>query len=327
MPIISSGTRQLLNFAMLGNVGQKTLLRILMIEDMLELTHEDITARIPELALVLNESSWDKACELAEYQVNKSQKNGIRILSPLDHDYPVLLRKSQDDPCLLWVQGTLSTNVNSVAIVGSREPTHHGKLITARIANFFVDQGWSVVSGLAQGCDTIAHESTLQCGGHTVAVMAHGLQKVLPAINIKLAERILANGGALVSEFPFGRNAKPHQFVKRDRTQAGLAQGVVMVQSDLKGGSLHATRAALDSQRWVAVPYPTEMDRLAKALKIQANLLIADGAIEEKQKLLMCNPEALSQIVILNGKDDYPMLVDGSMQNIPSLSPYQSPLI
>jgi DNA processing protein len=91
-------------------------------------------------------------------------------------------------------------------------------------------------------------------------VLAHGLQTVAPRQHQSLADDILAGGGALLSEFPFGRPPLPPQFVKRDRTQAGLAQGVVMIQSDVRGGSLHAARAALVYQRWLAVPYPTGKD-------------------------------------------------------------------
>lgn len=101
----------------------------------------------------------------------------------------------------------------------------------------------------------------------------------------------------------------PQQFVKRDRTQAGMAQGVVMIQSDLIGGSLHASRAALDYQRWLAVPYPTSLDRSNSEPKIQANLMIADGADAQKEELLRCTPSALHRVLILRGKEDYPRMM------------------
>lgn len=327
MDNISPGTRQLLNFSMLPNVGPKLLLRVLQVDGIDNLHYEKIIERIPELGFSRDKIQWNTACELAEDQIAQSEKLGIRILSSLDPDYPELLCRSNDDPCLLWVKGNLPKNTLCVAIIGPREPTNHGKLITERISQFFVTQGWSVISGLALGCDTTAHESALAHSGHTVAVMAHGLQMVSPSANKELSERILSSGGALVSEYPLGFKAKSHQFVKRDRTQAGLSQGVVMVQSDLKGGSLHAPRAALDYRRWVAVPYPTIQDRSEKALKIQANLLICHGTDEDKTQLLRCSKEALNLIRVINSKEDYPSLVAPSLQDPLPLDHFQPPLI
>jgi DNA processing protein len=157
--------------------------------------------------------------------------------------------------------------------------------------------------------------------------MAHGLHMVSPASNKKLSERIIASGGALISEFPLGKKAEAHRFVRRDRTQAALSQGVVMVQSDLRGGSLHAPRAALYYKRWVAIPYPTLKDRKSKAFKILANLLIADGEAKDKMNLLGCNLEALSLIIILNSRDDYPLLLSAQIRNKPNNYPFQEPLI
>lgn len=210
-------------------------------------------------------------------------------------------------------RGALSqTPEQSVAIIGTREPTAHGKRIAARIAEFFVEHQWSVVSGLALGCDAVAHQATLDAGGHTVAVLAHGHQTIAPARHKKLANDILDAGGALVSEYPFGREIQKQQYVKRDRTQAGMAQGVVMIQSDVVGGSLHASRAALDYKRWLAVPYPTDKDREHQEPKIQANLLIADGADSERAELLHCSTESLSRVLILSSRDDYLAMLESS---------------
>ncbi|WP_235038312.1 DNA-processing protein DprA [Pseudomonas brassicacearum] len=236
---------------------------------------------------------------------------GAYIISALDEDYPALLSATKDDPFILFVKGTLSqTPEKSVAIIGTRQPTKHGEMITRRITDFFCGQSWSVVSGLALGCDGIAHRAAIESGGHTVAVLAHGLQTVAPSQHRKLAEEILNSGGALVSEYRFGQGALPTQFVKRDRTQAGLSQGVVMIQSDLKGGSLHASRAALDYDRWLAVPYPTAADEQANEPKIQANLMIANHSADiDRANLLKCHISRLSKVIVLRAKDDYPQLV------------------
>lgn len=311
MTVISNETKQLLPYAMLRGFGPKTIQQIAHLENFAELSRDEVIRRTLGPDSDLENAIWDAALEASEYQIDESQRHGVRILSVLDSDYPQLLSATDDDPSLLWVKGTLSsTPENSVAVIGTRKPTHHGELIARRIADYFVEQKWSVVSGLAIGCDTAAHESALDTGGHTVAVMAHGLQMVSPAANKKLADRILSKGGALVSEYSLGQSVKSFNFVKRDRTQAGLSQGVVMVQSDLKGGSLHATRAALSYNRWIAVPFPTNADRNALTPKVEANLVIANGTPEEKQKLLRCGSTELDHVTILWGREDYASLIN-----------------
>lgn len=184
----------------------------------------------------------------------------------------------------------------------------HGAVIASRVATHFAEQGWSIVSGLALGCDAIAHQASIDAGGHTMAVMAHGLQTVTPAQHRRLAEHILSSGGALVSEFPFGQEPLPQLFARRDRTQAGQAQGVIMIQSGLDGGSLHACRAAQAYERWLALPYPTERDLQDGSEKIHANVMLTEGTTEERTSLLSCKADALDRVVILRDKRDYDRL-------------------
>ncbi|UUD66065.1 DNA-protecting protein DprA [Pseudomonas seleniipraecipitans] len=297
---------------MLAGIGPATLRKIASLQGFQLSDVESLGLQVPALARALaSPLAWEIAKELAEKQVDLATTHQARIISALDPDYPHLLKATKDDPFLLFVKGSLFTAPSqSVAIIGTRQPTKHGELIARRVTEFFVEQNWSVVSGLALGCDGIAHKAALEARGHTVAVMAHGLQTVAPSQHRKLAEAILASGGALVSEYRFGQGALPMQFVKRDRTQAGLAQGVVMIQSDIKGGSLHASRAALDYERWLAVPFPTDADLAANEPKIQANLLIADsGADIERATLLKCHRSRLAKIIVLRTKEDYREMV------------------
>jgi len=133
-----------------------------------------------------------------------------------------------------------------------------------------------------------------------------GLQ--FEAVAIETAAEILEKGGALVTEYPYGTDAAQHQFVQRDRIQAGLSRGVVMIQSDLEGGSLHASRAALRYGRVLAVPRPTQADVDAAQPKITANLVLTDGAPEERMQLLQCHAAALNQLKIISSRDDYQTL-------------------
>nr|WP_322941979.1 DNA-processing protein DprA [Pseudomonas sp. s4] len=315
MSMISTATTKLLALSMLAGIGPATLRKIASLDAFESASVESLGGRVPALARALSDPlAWTNAVELAEKQIDAAATNQARIISALDADYPALLKLTKDDPFILFVKGALFSNPErSVAIIGTRQPTKHGELIARRITEFFAEQRWSVVSGLALGCDALAHKAALAANGHTVAVLAHGLQTVAPSQHRKLAEEILDSGGALVSEYRFGQGALPMQFVKRDRTQAGLAQGVVMIQSDLKGGSLHASRAALDYQRWLAVPFPTEADQSANEPKIQANLLIAgSNADYERANFLKCHRSRLSKVIVLRTKDDYPRMLSAT---------------
>lgn len=304
---ISSLTSKLLTFSMLPGVGPATLRNASRVVDFLGKSSIQIASEVPRLQAAISDHAWALALTKAEEQVELAKREECRILSPLDVEYPRLLSSTKDDPFLIWVRGTLSlVPANSVAIIGTREPTSHGTVITQRVTRYFVEQGWSVVSGLALGCDGIAHREALNAGGHTVAVLAHGMHTIAPATHRSLAEDIVNSGGALVSQYPIGREVIPQQFVQRDKTQAGMAQGVVMIQSDLKGGSLHASRAALEYGRWLAVPYPTQQDRLTDEPKIQANLLLADGNATERAELLrLKGVSGLDRVLVLRSREDY----------------------
>lgn len=307
---ISSSTRALLALSSLTAVGSAVLKDVAALPAFWEMPLEDLCNAVPQLVKSLHGISpgaaWVDSRSWADRQVALAEINGARILSPLDDGYPPVLAATIDRPFLLFVKGSFFTSPQrSVAVIGTRDPTRHGRLITQRITQFFAEQHWSIVSGLAVGCDSIAHRGALQAGGHTVAVLAHGLQTMVPATHERLAQEILDAGGALISEYPFGRCASRAQFVERDRIQAGMAQGVVMIQSGLDGGSLHAARAALDYRRWLAVPYPTDKDMQRGEAKIQANIVIATGSDARRTALLHCQPSALQLVKILRRREDY----------------------
>lgn len=204
----------------------------------------------------------------------------------------------------------------SVAIVGTRQPTEHGVSITRRLGTVFAERGWSIVSGLALGCDAIAHQTALDCQAHTVAVLGHGLHTVAPRQHARLAAQILDAGGLLVSAYPFGTDPIPAYFAERDAVQAGMTRAVVMMQGDVQGGSLNSSRAALRYGRILAVPAPTSRDLDHHEPKSSANRVLADGTEREKRSLLDCAAEHLKNLLILRGKDDYTQLL-ARIENMP----------
>ena len=312
MIAISTKTEKMLVLSMLKGVGPATLHQVAALPNFLLEDIDWIAKKSPKIQKSLElPSAWNTAQAQACFQISEAQRSDTRIISVLDEDYPELLRLTKDAPYIIYVKGNLHTVPRkSVAIIGTRQPTKHGVMIADRVTKFFAENGWSIVSGLALGCDAVAHRSALANGGHTIAVLAHGLDTVSPSSHKQLTLEILEAGGALVSEYGFGSSAIPSNFVKRDRTQAGLAQGVVMIQSDVKGGSLHASRAALQYGRWLAVPYPTDQDREASEAKIQANMLFASTSVADKKNLLKCETQDLERLHVFFGRADYPKMLD-----------------
>lgn len=300
---ITRPTKALLALLSLNNVGPKTV-QFLHTQKLLDnFSIDDIAASNIIVARALNESqdAWDRAQEFAEEQLHLAEADNIRIISILDHDYPALLKDSKDDPCLLYVKGQLHDGKNSVAVIGTRKSTSYGEKLTREITAKLVEQKQSIVSGLALGCDTVAHDTAIRNGGHTVAVLAHGLQTIFPASNRQLAEKILNTGGALVSQYPIGTDTQPFRFVERDKTQAGLSRGVVMVQSPVNGGSLHASRAAISYGRWLASPVYNNPEES----NTSANTLLATGTDKAKCELLKCRSYKLNNVFILDPDNGY----------------------
>lgn len=297
--------RTLLTLSFIPGIGPRTLLKLSEHPLFAETNIMDMGKLVASLQGKLTEHALDKATDLTFDNLSQAQADGAFLVTVADTTYPASLALTHDRPALLYVKGRLQQD-KTVAVIGTREPTEHGMEITRRATTHLVEQGWSIVSGLALGVDALAHRTALEMGGHTVAVLAHGLQTVAPKGHRRLAEEILDRGGALVSEYPYGTGVFPAHFVKRDRTQAGLAQGVLMVQTDVRGGSLHASRASIDYGRPLAVPVPTPRDKMNREPKVQGNLVILGGG-HEAAALLKCRESALKSVVPLNSREDYPV--------------------
>ena len=195
-------------------------------------------------------AGWTKACEIWKI----SQKNNIRIISRCDRSYPKHLSQISDPPALLHVLGNINAiNRDCIAIVGTREPTEFGINAARKLGALFAEKGYTVVSGLANGIDAAAHQGALDAKGLTVAILAHGLDTIYPAKNRKLAEAILRNRGALVSEYPWGRKSSRNYFVARDRIQSGLSFGTFVVETGIEGGTMHTVRFCKDQKRTLIV--------------------------------------------------------------------------
>ncbi len=192
---------------------------------------------------------------------------------PDSPEYPELLRTLTDRPAHLNFRGDPSPR-SGLAIVGSRRPTPYGRRIARRLAGEAAARGLVVVSGLARGIDGEAHQGALDRGGITWAVLGSGLDRVYPPEHAALAERIVAGGGCLWSEFPPGTSPRPDNFPRRNRVISGASWATLVVEGRLGSGSLITARLAADQGREVlAVPGPVD-----SPLSDAPNLLIREGA-------------------------------------------------
>ncbi|HEY0955487.1 MAG TPA: DNA-processing protein DprA [Roseateles sp.] len=181
---------------------------------------------------------------------------GHALLTLGDPDYPPQLLATADPPLLLWLQGRRELLATpSLAIVGSRNPTAQGADNARAFARALARDGYTIVSGLALGVDAAAHEGALDAGGATIAVVGTGLDQVYPRRNEKLAARLLASGGLVVSEYALGMPVLQANFPRRNRIIAGLSQGCLVVEAAVQSGSLITARLASEAGREVfAIP-------------------------------------------------------------------------
>ena len=173
-----------------------------------------------------------------------------------EHQYPQLLQEIHDPPLVIFTQGNTNLlNKEQIAIVGSRSATINGRDIACKLAEQLTEQGLVITSGLALGVDAAAHRGALRGTGSTIAVVATGLDKVYPSRHKQLNQDILQAGGLIISEFVPGTLPKPGHFPKRNRIISGLSQGVLVVEAEIRSGSLITARCALEQGRDVyAVP-------------------------------------------------------------------------
>ena len=207
-------------------------------------------------------------------ELERTAERGARIVTPLDEDYPRPLREIHDPPLALYVWGTLSgADRHAIALVGTRHPTHYGRDVAEQLGYQLAKAGFVVVSGLAEGIDTAAHKGALKGQGRTLAVIGGGLDRLYPPSNAELAAHI-AGHGAVLSEFPLGRQPDKTSFPIRNRIVSGLSMGVVVVEAGLKSGAMITTRQAMEQGRTVFA-VPGRIDSFASQ---GCHALIRDGA-------------------------------------------------
>ena len=197
-----------------------------------------------------------RSMELANEEVIRAEAAGVRLIS-LEHQlYPAQLKQIYDPPVILYVRGNESViGEPGIALVGTRHPTPYGSGMAERLACDLAARGLVIFSGMARGIDTAGHRGAIAAQGKTVAVFGTGVDVPYPKENTRLMERMLALGGAVISEFPLGTFAAPQNFPIRNRIISGISLGVLVVEAAEYSGTRITSRCALEQNREVfAVP-------------------------------------------------------------------------
>lgn len=234
-----------------------------------------IKAKLSNVSLFDIEEAYHQAKGIIE----RSLAREIGILSIYDSEYPEVLRSTIDEngkldaPLLLYYKGNLAAlSMPTIAIIGTREPNNDGIIAGRYFGKAFSESGFNIVSGLALGCDSCGHEGALEGKGITTAILAHGLDTIYPSQNKDLAENIINKGGLLLSEYPVGTQVSRFSLVARDRLQAGLALATLVIQTGVKGGTMHAANTTLLAGKALY----TVMYKDMSAFQVQGNIALAN---------------------------------------------------
>jgi DNA processing protein len=208
-------------------------------------------------------------------EIREAAERGISIVTQEDDDYPAPLLEAYDPPLLLYVWGKLEArDKHAISVVGSRRATHYGTQATKKLSYQIAQAGFTIISGLARGIDTAAHEAAVAANGRTIAVLGSGLAKLFPQENLALAEKIASGFGAVVSEFPLHTSPDKQTFPMRNRIVAAWARAVLVVECPAWSGSLITANLASEYGKPIfAVPGPID-----KPTSAGCNQLIRNGA-------------------------------------------------
>lgn len=256
---------------------------------------------------------WPQHFEIAREEQRLAQAGAV-FITPRDEGYPKLLREIHDPPIGLYRKGDYLFGQPCIAVVGSRRTTLYGQSVAKKLGADLARLGFCVVSGLARGIDTAAHEGALSVEGKTVAVLGCGLDIVYPPENLDLYRRI-AETGAVISEFPFGRKADRQTFPMRNRVVSGICEAVVVVESDVSGGAMITARFAGEQGRLIyAVP-----GRIDQPSSAGCHQLIRDGAT-----LFTGIDDILSELNYLDGLRPRAIETEGQRSLLEQLMPQLS---
>ena len=270
-----------------------------------------------QLALLLNENKKQisediiyQVSEDAKQIISRCKDENIQILTMFDSAYPNTLKQLKDAPSVIFIKG--NTNIltaNTVCIIGTREPNNNGVRITQRVAEHYRKVKWNICNGLAEGIDTAAIQLNNEYYSNVIGIVAGGLnynsQKTLLRKTSINAEKVLEAGGVIISEFPPDKKEDTFSVVKSCRLQAGISDGLFLIQSSLNGGSKFTLKSFCETNRPIAVINPLKEDENMPSYS--ANIIIRDKKIDGLIKITDLKSEKIftKDIILINSKTDY----------------------
>jgi len=239
----------------------------------------------PKIAATLNH---EKTLINPEKLLSELAQHKISAINIKDENYPRALKQIYDPPAVLYYKGKLNQDQTILAVVGTRKISNYGIQVVKDIIPQLVSQHITTISGLALGVDALVHQTTIEAGGQTIAVLGGGLdeQNLYPSANRYLANKIIATDGVIISEYPPGTLPLKQHFPKRNRLISGWARGVLIIEGNIDSGSLITARSALEQNREVmAIP-----GSIYAAGSAGPNSLIKQGAamVNEVEDILNC---------------------------------------
>ncbi|USB35090.1 DNA-processing protein DprA [Paenibacillus sp. YPG26] len=231
--------------------------------------------------------------EWLEQREALNHSKGIEVMTRLDEDYPLLMKEAVRPPWVMYLKGHRKLLASfSIAMVGTRVPTAYGRKVAELIAAELCHHEVTIVSGMARGIDGVCHEAALRCGGSTIAVLGTAIDTAYPSEHTSLYRQIAAEG-LVVSEYAVGTPPHPGLFPQRNRIIAGLTRGTLVVEADVRSGSLITADSAMEANRDVfAVPGQITSPKSSGTL----------GLIKQGAKLVTSAEDILEEYGILNGK-------------------------
>ena len=185
---------------------------------------------------IITKDELKYANEVAKRTIEICDREDIKISTLLDEDFPQKLKNIDDNPVIIYSKGDYNNlNDKGVAIIGSRNPSLHGVNVSYKISSILSQKNYTIVSGLANGCDTFAHLGSLDTYGKTIAVMPCGLDMVYPNNNCDLFKRIINNNGCVISEYPPSQAVSKYRLIERDRLQSALSEGIIVIETTENG--------------------------------------------------------------------------------------------
>lgn len=197
----------------------------------------------------------DAGNTVAQEILRRSEEHEVQILDWFSDLFPASLKQIPHPPIVLYAKGNINLlqSLNSIAVIGTRNPTKYGRHTSYHFGYRLGQKGIVVVGGLAKGCDTAAHQGCLDAGGHTLAVLANGLDSIYPHANANIAQDIIDSKGCLLSEYEPRVKAAKYQFVERNRLQSGISKAVIVVETGKEGGTMHTATFAIKQTRDLGV--------------------------------------------------------------------------